>query len=115
MAIVGQFAWASRSTSGVPLGGWLGAERAAHQLCRAIVAIADGDAAAFWSSMPLEIRPRGALAKAIEGERQRRITWKRIEQSAELLRRLWPLRIIFSCQQGINLGLTVGGGLIVGS
>ena len=84
MAIVGQFAWASRLTSDVPLGGWLRAERAAHQLCRAIVAIADGDAAVFWSSMPLEIRPRGALAKAIEDERQRRITWKRIEQSAEL-------------------------------
>jgi hypothetical protein len=26
MAIVGQFAWASRSTSGVPLGGWLGVQ-----------------------------------------------------------------------------------------
>jgi hypothetical protein len=66
--------------------------------------------------MPLEIRPRGASAKAIEDARQRRITWKRIEQSAELFRSdFGPLAIIFSCQQGINLGLTVGGGLIMGS
>jgi hypothetical protein len=76
------FAWASRHQ--VSPGGWLRAERAAHQLRRAIVAIADGDAPVFWSSMPLEFRPRGALAKASEDERQRRITWKRIEQSAEL-------------------------------
>jgi hypothetical protein len=33
MAIVGQFAWASRSTSGVALGGWLGVRGFAGRLC----------------------------------------------------------------------------------
>jgi hypothetical protein len=53
------------------------------QLCRAIVANADGDAAAFWFSMPLEISSRSASAKAIEDERQRRITCPPIGQTAK--------------------------------
>jgi hypothetical protein len=35
-------------------------QQAAHRLYRAIVAIADADPVAFWSSMPLDAAPQGA-------------------------------------------------------
>jgi hypothetical protein len=43
-----------------------------------------------------------------------RANWKRVEKSAASSGD-WPLGVIFSCQHGINLGLTAGSGPIAAS
>ncbi len=73
MAIVGQFAWVSRLTSGVPLGAWLGARGFALAAEAAKRALDQIKGACRPASL---IRPIRSLAEVVYLERAKKLAHK---------------------------------------